>query len=129
MNNGMRASLWRIYLVAATAPVGGYFLLPDDWWQTGVGAAIALAGPAGLLVGVWLHRPRRRRLWWMFAAGLSCIAAGLVGWDGQEASDRLVARADRALYTAKAGGRDRVTVDRRQPAASDRSAATAPPPR
>jgi hypothetical protein len=76
MNNDMRASLWRIYLVAGTAAVGGYFLLPDDWWQTGVGAAIALAGVAGLLVGVWLHRPERRRLWWVLAAGLSCIAAG-----------------------------------------------------
>jgi diguanylate cyclase (GGDEF)-like protein len=76
MNNDMRANLWRIYLVAGTAAVGGYFLLPDDWWQTGAGAAIALAGVAGLLVGVWLHRPRRRGLWWMFAAGLFCIAAG-----------------------------------------------------
>ena len=76
MNNDMRASMWRVYLVAATAAVGGYFLLPDNWWQTGVGAAIAVAGPAGLLVGVWLHRPRRRRLWWTYAAGLSCIAAG-----------------------------------------------------
>jgi diguanylate cyclase (GGDEF)-like protein len=54
------------------------------------------------------------------------FSAGLAGWDGQEASDRLVARADRALYAAKASGRDRVTVDRDQPAARDHSAATAP---
>jgi diguanylate cyclase len=76
MNNHMRARLWRIYLVAGTTAVSGYFLLPDDWWQTGVGAAIALASVAGLLVGVWLHRPARRRLWWLLAAGLFCIAAG-----------------------------------------------------
>jgi diguanylate cyclase (GGDEF)-like protein len=38
-----------------------------------------------------------------FSAGVAC-------WDGQEISDELVARADRALYAAKAAGRDRVTV-------------------
>ena len=39
-----------------------------------------------------------------FSAGLAC-------WDGQEISEELVARADRALYTAKAAGRDRVIID------------------
>jgi hypothetical protein len=38
------------------------------------------------------------------------FSAGVVCWDGQEISDELVARADRALYAAKAAGRDRVTV-------------------
>ena len=38
-----------------------------------------------------------------FSAGLAC-------WDGQEISDELVARADRALYAAKAAGRDRVVA-------------------
>jgi hypothetical protein len=46
--------------------------------------------------------------------------AGLAGWDGQEASDQLIARADRALYAAKANGHDRVTVDRHHPAARPR---------
>jgi diguanylate cyclase len=39
-----------------------------------------------------------------FSAGVAC-------WDGREISDELVARADRALYAAKAAGRDRVTID------------------
>jgi diguanylate cyclase (GGDEF)-like protein len=55
------------------------------------------------------------------------FSAGLAGWDGQEASDELVARADRALYAAKAAGRDRVVVGDHQPTASDHQAAAAHP--
>jgi diguanylate cyclase (GGDEF)-like protein len=40
------------------------------------------------------------------------FSAGLVVWDGNETSDELVARADRALYEAKTGGRDRIAVAR-----------------
>ncbi|HKQ02513.1 MAG TPA: GGDEF domain-containing protein, partial [Actinomycetes bacterium] len=49
------------------------------------------------------------------------FSAGLASWDGQEVSDELVARSDRALYAAKATGRDRVVVDHHE-------AATARPP-
>jgi diguanylate cyclase (GGDEF)-like protein len=38
------------------------------------------------------------------------FSAGLARWDGEEISDELVARADRALYAAKAAGRDRISV-------------------
>ena len=38
-----------------------------------------------------------------FSAGLAC-------WDGQEISEELVARADRALYEAKDAGRDRIVA-------------------
>jgi diguanylate cyclase (GGDEF)-like protein len=76
MKVDMRARAWAVHLVAGSAAVAGYFLLPDNWWQTVAGAAIALAGVAGLLVGVRLHRPRRPGLWWMLAAGVGSIAAG-----------------------------------------------------
>ncbi len=46
-----------------------------------------------------------------FSAGVAC-------WGRQEISDELVARADRALYAAKAAGRDRVTVGARPAAAA-----------
>jgi hypothetical protein len=62
--------------VIGTLAVVGYFLLPDDWWQTSANAAIGLAGSAGLLVGVKLYRPHRAGLWWMLAGGLLSIAAG-----------------------------------------------------
>jgi hypothetical protein len=76
MNYDMRVSLWRSYLATGTAAVTAYFLVPDNWWQTGTGAAIGLAAAASLLVGIRMHRPHRPGLWWMLATGLSCIAAG-----------------------------------------------------
>ncbi len=38
------------------------------------------------------------------------FSAGLALWDGIETSDELIERADRALYQAKAEGRDRTTI-------------------
>ena len=55
------------------------------------------------------------------------FSAGIADWDGQEVSDELVARADRALYAAKAAGRDRVVVGNKQPTAGDHQAAAAHP--
>ena len=42
-------------------------------------------------------------------AGQSC-SAGLAFWDGDETADRLLGRADTALYEAKQRGRDRTVV-------------------
>jgi diguanylate cyclase (GGDEF)-like protein len=53
------------------------------------------------------------------------FSAGLAGWDGQEVSDELVARADRAMYAAKGAGRDRLVVDNHQATARDHQAAAA----
>jgi diguanylate cyclase (GGDEF)-like protein len=38
------------------------------------------------------------------------VSVGIASWDGFEGADALVARADRALYAAKAAGRDRAVV-------------------
>jgi diguanylate cyclase (GGDEF)-like protein len=38
------------------------------------------------------------------------FSAGIAEWDGQEGPERLVGRADRALYEAKHAGRDRIIV-------------------
>ncbi len=35
------------------------------------------------------------------------VSIGVAAWDGQETPDELLNRADQALYTAKATGRDR----------------------
>jgi PleD family two-component response regulator len=38
-------------------------------------------------------------------------SAGVCLWDGRESAESLTARADTALYAAKAAGRDRVVLD------------------
>ena len=38
------------------------------------------------------------------------VSAGLAVWDGQESAEALFGRADRALYAAKEGGRDRIVA-------------------
>ena len=38
-------------------------------------------------------------------------SAGVCLWDGKESAESLTARADTALYAAKAAGRDRVILD------------------
>lgn len=40
---------------------------------------------------------------------------GVVQYDGREALDELVTRADQALYRAKGEGRNRVASERREP--------------
>ena len=42
--------------------------------------------------------------------GMTC-SAGLAMWDGHESAARVQARADSAMYRAKAAGRDRLVVD------------------
>ena len=39
------------------------------------------------------------------------FSAGVALWDGTESGEELIGRADRALYAAKAAGRDRTIVD------------------
>jgi diguanylate cyclase len=139
----MRAKGWGIFLAAGTTAVAGYFLLPDNWWQTGANAAIGLAGVAGLLVGVQLHRPRRPALWWMLAGGLVCIVAGDLVYalyervlhgeapfpslaDGLYLTGcPLIGLALVGLVRTRTAGRDRVIVDSHQAAAGGHHVATA----
>jgi predicted signal transduction protein with EAL and GGDEF domain len=45
--------------------------------------------------------------------GEQTCSAGVAAWDGEEKMESLVARADRALYHAKASGRNRTRADDR----------------
>jgi diguanylate cyclase (GGDEF)-like protein len=68
------------------------------------GEEFALAMPATDLDGaeLMLHRLRRA-----LPEGQSC-SAGVCRWGGEESAEKLTARADTALYAAKAAGRDAV---------------------
>lgn len=68
------------------------------------GEEFALAMPATDLEGseLMLHRLRRA-----LPEGQTC-SAGVCLWDGEESAEKLTARADTALYAAKAAGRDSV---------------------
>jgi diguanylate cyclase (GGDEF)-like protein len=48
------------------------------------------------------------------------VSIGVAAWDGREAAGALEVRADRALYAAKAGGRNQVAVDEGYPARPSR---------
>ncbi|GIF06899.1 hypothetical protein Asi03nite_44370 [Actinoplanes siamensis] len=57
-------------LAAGVAVIGGYYLLPSgSLVQSLVYNTVALSSGALVLAGVRLHRPRRRALWYCFAAG------------------------------------------------------------
>lgn len=82
-------------------------------WQRELRAADALARYGGeefgvVLPGCTVSQALRivERLRAATPAGQTC-SAGVALWDGSEAADELVIRADRALYEAKTAGRDR----------------------
>lgn len=66
--------------------------------------ALALPGCALTDAGVLIERLRAST-----PAGQTC-SVGLVIWDGAETAETLFGRADKALYAAKAQGRDRIVV-------------------
>ncbi|HKT05642.1 MAG TPA: GGDEF domain-containing protein, partial [Rugosimonospora sp.] len=76
------ASYWLLTAILATA----YSALPGE--RVVVWAAIGAVATAGLLLGVWRHRPRRRMLWLLLGAALLCFDAGdttydvMTGWLG-----------------------------------------------
>jgi hypothetical protein len=56
------------------------------------------------------------------------FSAGLAEWDGLEDPERLVGRADRALYEAKHASRDRIIQATAQPGQPDPTATNPPQP-
>lgn len=48
------------------------------------------------------------------------VSVGVATWDGSETPEELEGRADKAMYEAKRGGRDRVIFSSRPPLSSDR---------
>ena len=70
------------------------------------GEEFALAMPG---LDVEAARTMLDRLRGMRPSGQTC-SAGVCVWDGSESAEKLLARADAALYEAKAAGRDRTSL-------------------
>ena len=80
--SGAVSSPWFAALTAGVAIVGCYFLLPrGSLAQNLVYNAVGILFGVCIVVGVRLHRPPRRALWYWFAAGQFASAAGDVVWE------------------------------------------------
>lgn len=78
----MPSRAWRCYLIvllAAGVPV--YFLGPGGMFQRVLFYAYGLSSVAAILVGVRMHRPKRRWPWLAFAVGLLLFTLGDVAFD------------------------------------------------
>jgi diguanylate cyclase (GGDEF)-like protein/PAS domain S-box-containing protein len=62
-----RAWLW--FLLATTALTGLYLFAPPLAGNGPLINALGLAGVVAIVVGIWMHKPRARIAWWLFAAG------------------------------------------------------------
>ncbi|MGH2573835.1 MAG: sensor histidine kinase [Actinomycetota bacterium] len=80
----MRPKPWLAYLLAGTLATGGYFLLPSLALHSLSYDALNLSAVAAILLGVRLHRPRRRAAWYLFAAGVLSFAVGDMTWSYYE---------------------------------------------
>jgi diguanylate cyclase (GGDEF)-like protein len=64
-------------LVAASL---GYLLLPVSDLQDTYYVTVAALSVVAATAGVWIHTPRRRRIWAAFIGGMSCWVAGDAVW-------------------------------------------------
>ncbi|WP_189334063.1 GGDEF domain-containing protein [Actinoplanes ianthinogenes] len=77
-----RSRAWIVWLLAAAVPAVGHFLVPAShavaqvvsYCLVSAGTAVAMA------VGIRLHRPAARAVWWLFGAGQVMYAAGDVAY-------------------------------------------------
>jgi diguanylate cyclase (GGDEF)-like protein len=105
---------------AGVAMVGGYFLLPPgSLVQSLVYNAVGVLFGLCILIGVRLHRPARRALWYWIAAGQFTWVAGDVVWEiyeyglGQEPFPSLADAFYLATYPLLAVGLLLLVRDRR----------------
>jgi hypothetical protein len=72
---GWKTSLWRVYLACVLAAGFAYLWLPLAL-QTVVYPLFALAGAAGVVAGIAVHRPTHARFWWLIGVGLMLYFLG-----------------------------------------------------
>ncbi|MEV6303271.1 bifunctional diguanylate cyclase/phosphodiesterase [Actinoplanes sp. NPDC051861] len=76
-----RAALWRWWAAAGVLASAGYYLLPSGSLTASLFyAGVGLTSAAAILLGVRLHRPPHRAMWYWFAAGQAASACGDLVW-------------------------------------------------
>jgi diguanylate cyclase (GGDEF)-like protein len=78
-------SLWRCWTAAGVLAIAGYHLLPTGGLAANLTYnAIGLAGGLAIVGAVWLHRPRHRAMWYLFAGGQVMSVVGDVIYEYYE---------------------------------------------
>ena len=71
----MRGRLWLLYLAGGLVAAVGSLRLPD--LQASIAyELVGLSAMVSILIGMRLHRPARRGIWYTLAAGLGVFVAG-----------------------------------------------------
>ena len=71
---------WLLYLVASTAAIGVYFLLPSQAAQCTLYNIVAVCAVVAALVGIRLHNPVPSPPWYLLALGLLTFVVGDIIW-------------------------------------------------
>jgi signal transduction histidine kinase len=71
---------WKVFGAIGLALIGAYFVIPQVVVQNVLYEVIGTLGVVGILVGVRIHRPARRRPWYLLATGAGLLVLGDVAW-------------------------------------------------
>src|SRR2546422_11775036 len=75
-------SSWGLYAALSGTLLAVYYALPQAGdAQSAVYLAISVSTFVAMCVGVWRHRPVRRRAWIVFGAGMFLWTAGDAYWE------------------------------------------------
>jgi len=76
LRGSSRDQAWAWYLVGTCALMGLYLFAPPLAGNGPLINALGLSGVVAIVVGIWMHKPRARAAWWLFAAGQFLFFSG-----------------------------------------------------
>src|SRR5919199_1170095 len=84
MASRKRLWAWRLYLLAGVLAIGAYFSSPSAITQDVFTILADLSMVAAIAAGVLMHRPSHPLPWYLFAIGMTLVAAGDTVWAAYE---------------------------------------------